>query len=213
MPEKRTRRRIRRIGLTGGIGSGKSTVAGLLRGHGYAVIDTDAVTHELLSDASGSVVARIAAAFGRQVVAPDGTIDRKAMAAVVFGDEERLGALEAVLHPAIGRVVEERITALPAHTHSVIVEVPLLFEAGWDRQVDVVVVVDCSVDLQIERFMGRSGATSDEARRRIESQLPRAQRLARADFVVTNDGPLEDLKAQVEQLVAKLRKTGEKHVR
>lgn len=201
---------VRRIGLTGGVGSGKSSVARLLAQHGYPVIDTDAVAHELLSDVGGPVVAQVVAAFGEQILAQNGTIDRAALAQVVFGDPERRVALEGILHPAIGRVVEACIEALPAGTNSVVLEVPLLFEAGWDRQVDCIVVVDCSTDLQVERFVARTGATRADALRRLGSQLSRARRLEGADHVVPNEGSLTDLEAEVAVLLEKLRIRGDR---
>jgi dephospho-CoA kinase len=199
---------IRRIGLTGGVGSGKSTVARMLSERGIPVIDTDAVAHELLSRPGGEAVIEITARFGNEAVAADGTIDRPAMARRVFADDALRTALESILHPAINRVVEERIEELSRTADTVVIEVPLLYEAGWDRFVDAVVVVDCSPEQQVARFVERTGATEVEARRRMSSQMTRAARNQRADFVLPNVGSLSELKEAVELLLPKLRKVG-----
>jgi dephospho-CoA kinase len=208
MREHKEKGPIRRIGLTGGVGSGKSTVASMLSESGIPVIDTDAVAHELLSYPGGETVIEITARFGNEAVAEDGTIDRPGMAARVFADDALRSALEAILHPAIGRVVEERIEKLSLTADTVVIEVPLLFEAGWDRFVDAVVVVDCSPEQQVARFVERTGATEVEARRRMSSQMTRAARNHRADFILNNGGSLSDLKEAVELLLPKLRKVG-----
>ncbi len=201
---------IRRIGLTGGVGCGKSTDASMVEERGLAVIDTDAVAHELLSEPGGEAVLEITARFGNEAVAEDGTIDRPGMAERVFADDALRSALEAILHPAINRVVEERIEELSQTFDTVIVEVPLLFEAGWDRFVDAVVVVDCAPEQQVARFVERTGATAEEARRRMGSQMNRAARNRRADFVLSNEGSLQELEEAVELLLPKLLTIGGK---
>ncbi len=195
--------------MTGGVGAGKSTVARILAAHGLPIIDTDTIAHELLGDPEGRVVADITVLFGTQVLGPDGGVDRDAMAEEVFEHPARRKQLEGILHPAIGELVEVRIDALPPETDSVVVEVPLLFEAGWDDRMDCVVVVDCPPELQAERFMARTGASLAEARSRIASQLSRGERLRRADFVVRNEGTLEELEGLVGGLARKLLSTGD----
>jgi dephospho-CoA kinase len=202
--------RPRRIGLTGGVGAGKSEVARMLAGRGLPVIDTDRLAHELLDDAGSSAVQAIVARFGPGMVTPDGGINRGALAQVVFGDAHERRALEAILHPAIQSLVEERVAELPEKTPLVIVEVPLLVESGWHTSMDLVVVVDCAPETQVARFMARTGASQEEAWARVHSQLDRRSRLTYADLVVANSGGLDELAREVEVLYEKLRKSGEK---
>lgn len=203
---------IGRIGLTGGIGSGKSTVASYLADRGIPVIDTDAIAHELLSQPGGEIVSEITAIFGSQALAADGTIDRMGLAERVFADDALRKELEAILHPAIGRVVEERIEGLVRTSNIVVIEVPLLFEAGWDRFVDAVVVVDCSPEQQVARFVERTGATEAEARRRMSSQMTRAARNHGAHWILQNEGSLEELQEAIDLLVPELQLLGAGHV-
>jgi dephospho-CoA kinase len=193
------------VGLTGGLGAGKSTVAGMLREAGLPVIDTDEVAHRLLGDRNGQVFARVMAQFGPQISAADGGIDRAALAAIVFSEAERRKALESILHPAIRAVVEEKAAQL-APQHSVIVlEVPLLFEAKWDRWVDMVVVVDAPEETQAARFAAKTGASLDEARRRMGQQLDRQERLRHAHYTLDNSAAVDALRPKVERLVRLLK--------
>jgi len=200
------------VGLTGGIASGKSAVSARLRDLGIAVVDTDAVTHELLADGEGPVAARVAAAFP-EALTPEGVIDRGALGRLVFGDAGRLARLEGILHPAIGAVVGRRVRELARSTSLVVLEVPLLFEAGWDRLVDLVVVVDAQPSQQVERFCRRTGSGPHQALARMASQTEREHRIARADRVLTNHGSMEELLSQVDGLAAFLREEENRHER
>lgn len=186
------------VGLTGGIGSGKSAVADIFAGLGITVVDTDAVAHEL-TGAEGAAMPAIAAAFGADVLLPTGALDRAAMRRLVFGDPAVRLRLESILHPLIRRESLARCQA--AVSPYVILAVPLLVESGVYRQiVRRVLVVDCAEAVQVERVMARSGLTADEVRRIMSAQVSRAERLAAADDVIDNDGDLAALAPQVEAL-------------
>ena len=186
------------VGLTGGIGSGKSAVADIFAGLGITVVDTDAVAHELTS-AEGGAMPAIAAAFGADVLLPTGALDRAAMRRLVFGDPAVRLRLEGILHPLIRRESLARCQA--AVSPYVVLAVPLLVESGVYRQiVRRVLVVDCAEAVQVERVMARSGLTADEVRRIMSAQVSRAERLAAADDVIDNNGDLAALAPQVEAL-------------
>ena len=186
------------VGLTGGIGSGKSAVADIFAGLGITVVDTDAVAHEL-TGAKGAAMPAIAAAFGADVLLPTGALDRAAMRRLVFGDPAVRLRLEGILHPLIRRESLARCQA--AVSPYVVLAVPLLVESGVYRQiVRRVLVVDCAEAVQVERVMARSGLAADEVRRIMSTQVSRAERLAAADDVIDNDGDLAALAPQVEAL-------------
>lgn len=189
-----------RIGLTGGIGSGKSTVAGMLARCGAAVIDTDAIARRLCV-AEGAAMPALRAAFGDAIVALDGALDRSAMRALAFSDPAAKIRLEAVLHPLIAAEVS-REAAAAANTRALVFDVPLLAESRyWREQVDRVLVIDCCPVTQVARVVLRSGWTRDSAVRVIAAQAPRAARRAIADAVIFNDGVnLAALNAAVESL-------------
>ncbi|NDF63474.1 MAG: dephospho-CoA kinase [Synechococcaceae bacterium WBB_3_034] len=188
-----------KIGLTGGIGSGKSTVAAFFEAHGAWRFDADAVSHELTS-AGGAAMPAIEQAFGPGVLASDGSLDRAAMRARVFNDAQQRQRLEAILHPLIGARREAVVQA--AAGRSVVFDIPLLAESpAWRARVDRVLVVDCLESTQVARVMARSGLQAADIRRIIDSQASRAQRRAVADAVIFNDGlSLQEL----EQAVAAL---------
>ncbi len=186
-----------RIGLTGGIGSGKSTVAGLLARYGAALVDTDLIARQLTLP-GGAAIDAIAAAFGTDLIDATGALDRVRMREIVFADASAKQRLEAVLHPLIGLETERQATAAAA-APAIIFDVPLLVESGrWRARVDKVLVVDCSEATQIERVVARSGWTPDAVRAVIAQQAPRARRRAAADAVICNDGiTLAQLTGQV----------------
>ena len=191
--------RALRIGLTGGIGSGKSTVAALLVRHGATLIDSDAIARSLTA-AGGAAIEAIRARFSDQVIDDRGALDRERMRTLAFGDPGALAALEAILHPLIG--AQSQALAAAA-TGAVVFDVPLLVESGhWRARVDRVLVIDCSETTQLERVMRRSGWEADAVRRVIETQAPRAKRLAAADAWIYNDGiDLLTLEHEVEATV------------
>ncbi|NJQ06193.1 dephospho-CoA kinase [Streptomyces lonarensis] len=186
------------VGLTGGIGSGKSTVVRLLAGHGAVVVDADVVAREVVAPGSPGLAA-VAAEFGAGVLAADGSLDRPALAEVVFNDPERLAALNAIVHP----LVAERSAALQAAApaDSVVVhDVPLLTENGLAGRYDLVVVVDVPEELQLDRLTRLRGMTPQEARGRMAAQAERGERLAVADVVVPNTGTTAELADRVAEL-------------
>jgi len=191
---------IWRIGLTGGIGSGKSTVAGMLRELGAAVIDADAISRSVTAP-GGQALAPIAEAFGAQMLLADGSLDRAAMRAQVFADPLARQRLEAIIHPLVSRITQTQSEAALARGHRVLVyDVPLLVEQleRWRPRVDRIWVVDCEPETQIRRVMARSGLDREEVERIIAQQASRAQRLACADIVTANEGlDLAGLKTQV----------------
>ncbi|NML15203.1 dephospho-CoA kinase [Azohydromonas caseinilytica] len=188
-----------RIGLTGGIGSGKSTVAALLAGLGAAVIDTDAISRELTAP-GGAALPAIAARFGPEAIGADGALDRAWMRQRVFADAAARQQLEGILHPMIGAEVQRRSAAAGAAPR--VFDVPLLAESlHWRERVQRILVVDCSEETQVQRVMQRSQWSEDTVRRVIAQQAPRARRRAIADAVIHNDGlSLEALALEVETL-------------
>ena len=189
------------VGLTGGIGSGKSAAADEFARLGAAVVDTDLISHRLTGP-GGAALPAIQRLFGEGFVLPSGAMDRKRMRERVFADAAARKSLESVLHPLI-REESERQIAAAAGTYVVHV-VPLLVESGdFRRRVDRVLVVDCPEATQIARLRARSGLSGDEALAIVQSQASRAERLAAADDVIDNDGTLEDLRRQVAALHAK----------
>ena len=183
-----------RIGLTGGIASGKSTVADLFAGLGVPVIDTDVIAREVVRPGQPALD-EIREAFGAGVIAADGTLDRPAMRSIVFGDDKARRRLESILHPKIGRATREQADAAGG-PYQVIV-VPLLVESSLRAFVDRVLVVDCDEATQVARLLARDAETEDQARRMLAAQSSREERLAIADDIVTNDGSLDDTRKQV----------------
>ncbi|MEY2872937.1 MAG: hypothetical protein RLZZ373_308 [Pseudomonadota bacterium] len=191
---------VRRVGLTGGIGSGKSTVCRILRDLGAWIVDTDAIAHRLTAP-GGRAIPAIAATFGADLVADNGAMDRARMRERVFADPTQRRALEAILHPMIGE--DTRIDAAAAPAGAIVVfDVPLLVESGrWRAQVDRILVIDCAVETQIARVMQRNGWTTEAVQRIIDQQASRAQRLAVADDVIVNEGlELAELAAEVHRI-------------
>ena len=184
------------IGLTGGIGSGKSTVADIFADLGAAIVDTDAIAHEL-TGARGAAMPEIAAAFGQRVLLADGGLDRAAMRQLVFSDPSAKIRLEAILHPLIRRESEQRCRTATSAPYVLLV-VPLLVEAGEYRQrVNRILVVDCAEEVQIARVMARSGLAAEDVRAIMATQASRAERRVLADDVVMNSEGREILRAQI----------------
>jgi len=174
------------IGLNGGIGSGKSSVARRLGAHGALVVDTDALAHALTAP-GGAAIPAIAAAFGDDMIASDGAMDRARMRALVFGDPTQRQRLEAILHPMIASATRAQASRASAG-QAVVFDVPLLAESGtWRARVDRVLIVDCSTETQVARVVARSGWTPEAVRRTIDQQATRAQRRAIADAVILNE--------------------------
>ncbi len=191
-----------RLGLTGGIGSGKSTVAQMLAKRGAAVIDSDAIARSVTAT-NGSAMPAIREAFGPEFVTPEGALDRERMRARVFSDPGAKLRLEAIVHPLVGLATQAQAQAAIQAGHTLLVfDVPLLVESSrWRKLVDMVMVVDCLESTQIARVMARSGLSQDAVQNIIHAQATRAQRLAAADITVFNEGlDLEQLKRAVDAL-------------
>ena len=185
------------IGLTGGIGTGKSEVARLLQSLGAAVISADEVGHEAYAPNSESW-REVVDTFGKEILQPSGEIDRQKLGAIVFSDPQQLEKLNAIMHPRMARMVADRIQVLRDQgVSTVVVEAALLFEAGWDSLVDEVWTTDSSVESVVERLQARNGMDEKEARRRIDSQMDPAERIERSDLVVDNSSDVSALEQTV----------------
>ncbi|SHF58937.1 dephospho-CoA kinase [Jatrophihabitans endophyticus] len=191
-----------RVGLTGGIGSGKSTVAQLLAGHGAVVIDSDRIAREVVAPGTPGLAA-VAEAFGDGVLAADGALDRPALAAVVFADDERRATLNGIVHPLVRQRVAEVEAAAPADA-VIVQDVPLLVESDLAAGFDLVVVVIASERTRLARLAERGTAEAD-ARARMAAQATDEQRRAVADEIVDNDGDRDDLARTVDRVWARIR--------
>lgn len=186
------------IGLTGGIASGKSTVADLLAARGAAVIDADRLARDVVEPGTSGLAA-VVERFGPGVLAPDGSLDRPALGRLVFADPAARRDLEAIIHPAV-RARAAALTAAAGEGAVVVQVIPLLVETGQQDAFDQVVVVDVPPQVQVARVQARDGLGEAEARARMAAQVSREARLAAADVVITNDGSLADLEVQVDRL-------------
>lgn len=193
-----------KVGLTGGIGSGKSEVARLLSSYGALVIDADVIAREVVAPGTPGL-ARVIEEFGTGVLLPDGSLDRPALGAVVFADPDRLAALNAIVHPLVGARTAELMRAAPEDA-VVVYDVPLLVEKHLEDAYDLVVVVDASPETQVRRLVEHRGMTDADVRARMAAQAGRQQRRAVADVVIDNDGDREALRAQVAQLWQELQR-------
>ena len=191
-----------KLGLTGGIGSGKSTVAQLLAQRGAAVIDADAIARAVTAP-NGAAMPQIAHTFGAEFVDASGALDRQRMRELVFSDPSAKHRLEAIVHPLVSQETQRQTEAARAkHHRCVVFDVPLLVESGrWRPQLDRVLVVDCSRETQIQRVMARSDLTREMVANIIDAQSPPLRRLAAADWVIHNDGlSLDALRDEVNAL-------------
>jgi dephospho-CoA kinase len=192
------------VGLTGGIGSGKSEVSRLLAERGAVVVDADLVAREVVEPGTPGL-ARLVEEFGPEVLRGDGTLDRVALGARVFADPVALARLNTIVHPLVGERTAELLEQARASSAEVVVhDVPLLVENGLAPMYDVVVVVAATPQTQLDRLIRLRGMAEQEARQRIDAQAPLTDKLALATHVIANDGALDDLEPQVEQLWAEL---------
>jgi dephospho-CoA kinase len=192
-----------KVGLTGGIGAGKSEVSRLLASYGAVVVDADLIAREVVAPGTEGLAA-VVAEFGESVLLPDGSLDRPGLGAVVFADPARLAALNAIVHPLVGRRSAE-LEAAAGPEDVVVHDVPLLAENGLAPLYDLVVVIDAADETRLERLVKLRGMAESEARARMAAQASREDRLAVADLVVDNDGPLERLEPQVHAVWEELR--------
>ncbi|BCK71961.1 dephospho-CoA kinase [Streptomyces libani subsp. rufus] len=192
-----------KVGLTGGIGAGKSEVSRLLASYGAVIVDADKIAREVVEPGTPGLAA-VVEEFGADILAPDGTLDRPKLGGIVFSDPGRLKALNAIVHPLVGaRSAELEASAGPDAV--VVHDVPLLRENGLAPLYDLVVVVDAAPRTQLDRLVRLRGMTEGEAKSRMAAQATREQRLAVADLVIDNDGPLEALEPQVRAVWERLR--------
>lgn len=188
---------MRLIGLTGGIGAGKSTVSAGLAGKGAVVIDADAIVKELQQP--GTVVfTEMVERFGPGIVGPDGELDRAAIAALVFTDESALADLGTIVHPRVHDEIQRRLDEQAGTDNVVVLDVPLLVESGWEGMIGTI-VVDLHPDVAVERLVQHRGFDETDARNRIAKQATREERLAKADFVIDNHGHPHELDAEVDR--------------
>ncbi|MEU3350583.1 dephospho-CoA kinase [Streptomyces sp. NPDC037389] len=197
-----------KVGLTGGIGAGKSEVSRLLASYGAVVVDSDRIAREVVEPGTPGLAA-VVAEFGPGVLTGEGTLDRPALGAVVFADKDRLAALNAIVHPLV-RARSAELEAAAGPDAVVVHDVPLLAENGLAPLYDLVVVIDAGTGTRLERLVRLRGMTTDEARARMAAQATREQRLAVADLVIDNDGPLEALEPQVRAVWEQLRERAAK---
>jgi len=196
---------VRRVGLTGGIATGKSTFARALRDLGVAVVDADALSRAAVARGTPAL-AQIARALGPEAIGPDGELDRSRVGALVFADVDARSRLEAIVHPAVRRAMRAETARLEAEgVELAFYDVPLLYEIGLEREVDAVAVVWAPREVQAARLRARNGFSAEQAEARLAAQLPIDAKAARADFVVVNDGGVEELPAKAVRLLADLR--------
>jgi dephospho-CoA kinase len=196
------------IGLTGGIGSGKSTVSSLLAAKGAVVIDADAITREVQQPGT-EVLAAMVERFGDGILQPDGSLDRQAVADIVFNDPTALKDLTEIVHPAVGGEIARRLEEAKGTDRLVVLDVPLLVESGRD-DLAALVVVDVDPEVAVARLVEHRGLRADDARARMANQVSREERLAKADVVIDNSGTLDELAARVDELWPRLVALGDR---
>lgn len=193
------------LGITGGIASGKTTVAQAFQAMGAVVISADQLAREIVRPGA-KALRQIAAHFGQQVIKEDGTLNRQLLGDIIFNDQGARLVLNSITHPAIAELAGKRLReAELGGAPLVVYDAPLLFEAGADKQVDMVLVVKVDERVQLARLMARDGIDQQQARARIDSQMPQREKAARADFVVDNSGSPEETEEQVRALMNDLK--------
>jgi dephospho-CoA kinase len=197
-----------KVALTGGIATGKSYVLEQFRRRGVPCLDADALAHGVMAPGTEATTA-IAARFGQEMLAPDGSVDRARLGPAVFADAAARRALEAIVHPAVYRAITAGLRAfeLTDAAQLAIVDVPLLYETGADSKFDKVIVTECPPDVQIARLTAR-GLTESAARQRLAAQLPTRDKAARADFVIRTDGTFAETDSRVEEVLRALTSGG-----
>ena len=197
--------RVRRIALTGGIATGKSHVRARFEVLGVPTIDSDVLARDAVAPGTAGLAA-VLDRFGRDVLCPDGTLDREKLAKIVFADPDARRALEAIIHPEVRRAIDEWFAALDARRHPcAIADIPLLYEVGRDRDFDAVIVAACDPETQVRRMMARDGISEADARQRLAAQLPIEEKVGRADYVIQTNRPVADMDRQVRDVFALLR--------
>ena len=201
---KSRKQKLQWIGLTGGIGSGKTSVSELFKSRGISVVDADEISHRVVKRGSAGL-AKVVLAFGPDILTPEGDLNRRKLAEMVFGDREQLSRLESIVHPLVQAEVKRIRDDLVDRGEPVAVyDVPLLFEKKLESQFDQILVVGCDEETQIARITKRSSLSREEALQRIHSQLPLAQKKAQATWYIDNSGTLEDLKKIFDSIFKKI---------
>ena len=195
---------IRKIPLTGGIATGKTYVATRLREAGVPMVDADILAREVVTPGSPALAA-IRKRFGPDAVRRDGTMDRVRVGQIVFKDKRARLDLEAIIHPAVIKAVNDFFNALPKRTPFAIADIPLVYETGRDKDFDAVIVVACPREMQLQRLMERNKLSKEDAERRLAAQLPIDQKVKKATYVINNAGTFEETNAQVDALIASLK--------
>ena len=192
-----------RIGLTGGIGTGKSHVARRMQAAAIPVVDADVLAREVVEPGTPALAA-VARRFGAGVIGPDGALLRPALAAIVFTDPDARRDLEAIVHPAVRAGIEAFFAAQPPTTPFAVADIPLLYDTGRQREFDAVVVAACPIEVQVARVMARDGASEAAVRQRIAAQMPIEDKVKRADYVIDTGGSFADTDAAVDRVIAAL---------
>lgn len=194
---------MRKIGLTGGIATGKTYVATKFREAGVPVVDADELSRQVVSPGSPALNA-IRKRFGPDAVRRDGTMDRVRVGQIVFKDKRARLDLEAIIHPAVVKAINEFFDELPKRTPFAVADIPLLFETAREKQFDAIIVVACPPAMQLQRLMERSKLSKEDAERRLAAQLPIAKKVEKATHVIKTDGTFEETDAQIAALIEKL---------
>jgi len=194
---------IRRIALTGGIATGKSYVANKIKESGVPMVDADVLSREVVAPGTPGLAA-VRRRFGPDAVRRDGTMDRVRIAQIVFKDKRARLDLEAIIHPAVQKAIDEFFATLPKRTPFAVADIPLLFETGRENQFNAVVVVACPRELQLQRLMERNKLSKEDAERRLNAQLPIDQKVKKATHVIRTEGSFEETDRQVAELIKKL---------
>ena len=194
---------IRRIALTGGIATGKSYVATKIREAGVPIVDADVLSREVVAPGTPGLAA-VRKRFGPDSVRRDGTMDRVRIAQIVFKDKRARLDLEAIIHPAVQRAIDDFFAQLPKRTPFAVADIPLLFETGRENQFQAVVVVACPRDLQLQRLMERNKLSKEDAERRLNAQLPIDQKVKKATHVIRTEGSFDETDQQIAELIKKL---------
>jgi len=194
---------IRRIALTGGIATGKSYVAARIKEAGVPIVDADVLSREVVAAGTPGLAA-VRRRFGPDAVRRDGTMDRVRIAQIVFKDKRARLDLEAIIHPAVQKAIDEFFAALPKRTPFAVADIPLLFETNREKQFDKIVVVACPRELQLARLMERNKLSQEDAERRLNAQLPIDQKVKKATHVIRTDGTFEDTDRQVAEVLKEL---------
>ena len=196
----RTDARVRRIALTGGIATGKSWVRGRFEDLGIRSIDADVLAREAVAVGTPGLAA-VVRRFGAETLLPSGALDRQKLAGIVFADPDARRDLEAIVHPEVRRATDEWFALLDPRAHPwALADISLLYETGRDRDFDAVIVVACDPETQVRRMIDRDGLSEHDARQRLAAQLPIAEKVAKADYVIRTDGTLDETDDQVTRL-------------